>query len=121
MWPDAGMGRVQVQGTVRRLAPDGTLGCVFREADRRDPDQARAPNARAATRTSRRTAGSLMVSAPSKAPVTMRALIQRINRSLAEQNEVVKAPRGAARDELGAFYRVDLKANQVNEKHVDPE
>jgi hypothetical protein len=60
--------------------------------------------------------------AASKVPVTMRALLQRINRNLAGQNEVVKAARGEqARAELGSFYRVDLDASAVNEKHVDPE
>jgi len=55
-------------------------------------------------------------------PVTMRALIQRINRALAGKNEIVKAARTEAQKEkVGSFFRVDLDSHIVNEKHVDPE
>lgn len=57
-------------------------------------------------------------------PVTMRALLQRINRKLAP-DEIVKAARTEAQKEMvGSFYRVDLgssPAPSVNEKHIDLE
>ena len=55
-------------------------------------------------------------------PVTERALIQRINRVLKKQDEVLKATRGArARQELGDFYILDFNRNRIIEKNVDPE
>jgi hypothetical protein len=54
--------------------------------------------------------------------VTMRALVQRINRQLKKDQEVLKATRGAqARLDLGAFYRLDWNRNLVLETDVDPE
>lgn len=54
-------------------------------------------------------------------PVSLRALVARINRKLAP-DEMLKATRGERwRDELGDFYLVDLDANAVMAKHVDPE
>jgi len=57
-----------------------------------------------------------------RVPVTMRALIQRINRILAKDTEKLKIPRSnRARQELGEFYVLDLRINGVLQKHVDPE
>jgi len=54
--------------------------------------------------------------------VTMRALVQRINRQLAKDEEVLKGTRGArARQDLGDFYRLDWNHNRVLETDVDPE
>jgi hypothetical protein len=55
-------------------------------------------------------------------PVTMRALLQRINRRLAHNDEKVKALRGDRwRHELGDYYRIDLRVNGIIDKHVDLE
>jgi hypothetical protein len=61
-----------------------------------------------------------------KVPVTMRALVQRINRRL-----VKKDKRGdkllACRDnspaihELGAYYSINVGRNEISDTHVDPE
>jgi hypothetical protein len=55
-------------------------------------------------------------------PVTMRALVQRINRKLAKEGEKLKASRGG-RDvaAVGDYYLVDLEANAVCGTFVDPE
>jgi hypothetical protein len=55
-------------------------------------------------------------------PVTMRALIQRINRKIAADGEVLKTARGdRARLDLGAYYVIDVNRNFIASKHVDPE
>ncbi|HTQ03027.1 MAG TPA: hypothetical protein VMI54_04195 [Polyangiaceae bacterium] len=57
-----------------------------------------------------------------KVPVTKRALIQRINRKIADDGEVLKATRGErSRQELGDFYILDPNHNAIVNKHVDPE
>ena len=57
-----------------------------------------------------------------RVPVTMRALIQRINRILGKDREKLKTPRGEqARFELGQYYVLDLHRNCVLQKDVDPE
>lgn len=54
--------------------------------------------------------------------VSTRALVQRINRQLASQDEMLKATRGDRwRDEVGDFYTLDLHTNRVVEVRVDPE
>jgi hypothetical protein len=69
-----------------------------------------------------------------KVPVTMRALLQRINRKLAK-NEKSSGTRGGGRGskllacretspafrELGAYYSIDVGRNHISERHVDPE
>lgn len=57
-----------------------------------------------------------------KVPITMRALLQRINRKLsAEGHEQVKTTRGDRwRSELGDYYVVDLNRNMITAKHVKP-
>jgi hypothetical protein len=66
--------------------------------------------------------------APRKAggqvPVSMRALIQRINRKLLrEDGEELKKCRADSRwySELGDYYAVDLNRNLIVNKHVNPE
>jgi len=55
-------------------------------------------------------------------PVTRRALLQRINRRLKEDQQVVKAARGDhAQQDVGEFYRLDYARNAVVEQHVDLE
>ena len=47
-------------------------------------------------------------------PVTERALIQRINRVLAKQDEMLKVTRGQrARADLGDWYVLDVQRNTV--------
>jgi len=57
-----------------------------------------------------------------RVPVSLRALIQRINRRLVQDDEMVKATRGDRwRGELGEFYRIDVNRNAIVEKDVDLE
>jgi hypothetical protein len=55
-----------------------------------------------------------------KAPVTMRALIQRINRKLSAEEEMLKVTRGDRwRGDLGDYYVVDMNRNHLVSTHVD--
>jgi hypothetical protein len=55
-------------------------------------------------------------------PVTMRAVIQRINRKLLADDEVLRKARGErARQEVGEFYVINFSMNSVMSKYVDPE
>jgi hypothetical protein len=55
-------------------------------------------------------------------PVSLRALVQRINRKLADNGQCMKAARGEkARQEVGDYYTVDVRLNVLVEKDVDPE
>jgi hypothetical protein len=55
-------------------------------------------------------------------PVSLRALLQRINRKLAAQEECLKATRGErGRHDLGDYYIVDVRRNFVVATHQDPE
>lgn len=57
-----------------------------------------------------------------KVPVTVRAVVQRINRKLAPEGEVLKTPRSTRlRQEVGDFYVLDVNHNWVTAKDVDPE
>ena len=57
-----------------------------------------------------------------KVPVSMAALMARINRKLAHDGERFKASRSAGEfDNLGDYYTVDLSMNAVVGKHQDPE
>lgn len=59
---------------------------------------------------------------PMKAPVSTRALIQRINRKLATEQQQLKATRGERwRNELGDYYIIDVNINGIIAKHVDLE
>ena len=56
-----------------------------------------------------------------KVPVTLRALVQRINRKLAHTEEVLKTARGQrAIADLGNYYILDWGSNLVSAWHVDP-
>ena len=54
-----------------------------------------------------------------KVSVSERALLQRINRKLVGDQECVKKSRGAATQDLGDYYRLDLQKNSVVESDVD--
>ena len=59
-----------------------------------------------------------------KVPVTVRAVVQRINRKLAQEGsgEVLKTTRGSVmRQEAGDYYLLDVNRNWVTVKDVDPE
>ena len=54
------------------------------------------------------------------APVSMRALIARINRKLADKGEVLKAARSErVASSVGLFFIV--RRNAITAQHVDPE
>ena len=53
-------------------------------------------------------------------PVTMRALIQRINRKLRQDDQRLRTARGWFSD-LDHYYILDFKHNSVVKGHVDPE
>lgn len=55
-------------------------------------------------------------------PVTVRALLKRVNRLLEAKGHVLKRTRGARAEEtLGAFYRIDQRRNVIVDKAVDLE
>ena len=57
-----------------------------------------------------------------KIPVTMRAIVQRINRALEPNDQVLRKVRGArAEQELGEYYVLNFSRNYIVEKDVDPE
>lgn len=56
-----------------------------------------------------------------KFPVTMRALIQRINRKLGTYEQVRKSRSSGAKYDLGDFYIIDHNRNFITATHVDPE
>jgi hypothetical protein len=57
-----------------------------------------------------------------KIPISMRALIARINRKLRPDDKVLRAARGArAKLEFGSYYVVNFNRNLVIAHHVDPE
>ena len=52
--------------------------------------------------------------------ISKSALVQRINRLLAENHEMIRKTKHAKwHDELGDYYIIDFDHNQVIEKHVD--
>ena len=55
-----------------------------------------------------------------KVPVSKRALLQRINRALAKQDQMVRTARRLDHN-LGWYYRVDYMQNFLVEAHVDIE
>lgn len=56
------------------------------------------------------------------APVTLRSVIQRINRKLKLDNETLKATRGQRlRMQVGDYYVVDFNRNFILHTNVDPE
>ena len=57
----------------------------------------------------------------SRALVTKRAIVQRINRALAREGQKLIARRGKWRSELGDFYIVDVIRNAITNEYVDLE
>jgi len=56
-----------------------------------------------------------------KASVSMRAIIQRVNRKLIADDEVLKASRTELmRSDCGDYYIVDWRRNSICKTHVDP-
>jgi hypothetical protein len=57
--------------------------------------------------------------AKQKMPVSERVLIQRINRKLLDNDQVLKSARGSrAEQELGGFYLIDFRHNCIVAKDV---
>lgn len=57
----------------------------------------------------------------SKVPVSLRALVQRLNRKLAQTEDVLKKARGRSmRAEFGDYYVLNRRTNTVTQWHVDP-
>ena len=56
-----------------------------------------------------------------KVPVSLRALIARVNRKLRPDDERLKTARGRARSSVGDHYIVNFKRNWIVSKDVDPE
>ena len=54
-----------------------------------------------------------------KAPVSLRALMARLNRHLARERKLLKMSRGQAKESLGQCYLVHLDSGSVT-KNVDP-
>ena len=66
------------------------------------------------------------MAAKQKAPVSMRALIQRINRKLRHNGEVLKVARGSraeaeAEADVGRYFIVNIKRDLLVNDHCDPE
>jgi hypothetical protein len=62
-----------------------------------------------------------MAMVTTKVPVSWRALVQRIDRKLAQQEQALKKARSAAmREELGPYYIVSWRFNRVEVTNVDP-
>ena len=62
------------------------------------------------------------MSSKQRIPVTMRAVIQRINRALQSEDRMLRAVRGArAKIEFGDYYILDTRRNFSLDTHVDPE
>ena len=60
--------------------------------------------------------------AATKAPVSRRALIQRLNRKLVKDGLTLKKTSGKrAKSDLGEYFVLDLKRNSAAELHVDLE
>ena len=62
-----------------------------------------------------------MVTMLAKVPVTMRALVQRINRRLAKEQKVLKKARGCAvTQEFGPYYLLNWSSHTVEQMQVEP-
>ena len=62
-----------------------------------------------------------MAKAPLKVPVTNRALIQRINRALVPQNQVLRARRGSGgwSPDVGDYFTIDLEQKAIARTNLD--
>jgi hypothetical protein len=59
---------------------------------------------------------------PDRIPVTMRSVMQRINRKLRESGEILKTARGAqARGMIGDYYIISSRNGNIMRHHVNPE
>lgn len=56
-----------------------------------------------------------------KFTVSMKALIQRINRKLGADEKLRKSRSRAAKSDVGDFYIIDINRNVLMSTHVDPE
>jgi hypothetical protein len=57
-----------------------------------------------------------------KASVTTRSVIQRINRKLKPNLEMLKTARGRLmRSNFGDHYVIDFRRNLITQRHIDPE
>ncbi len=56
-----------------------------------------------------------------KVPISERALVQRINRKLADEGQLVKKARERVATTLGDYFVVDLTSNAVMDQDVDLE
>jgi hypothetical protein len=59
-----------------------------------------------------------------KVPISMRALIQRINRKLRHNGEVSKVARGSQAEseaDVGRYFIVNIERNLLVNDHCDPE
>jgi hypothetical protein len=57
---------------------------------------------------------------PKKAPVTVRALLQRINRKIQGDHEKVMVARGTqARQYLGEYYLFDIQKEEIKAKKIN--
>jgi hypothetical protein len=63
--------------------------------------------------------GGNIMNAVRKVPISMRALVQRINRALPDGQQL-KTPRGHARSSLGDFYVLNIARSWIVKHHVDP-
>ena len=64
------------------------------------------------------------MAAKEKVPVSMRALIQRINRKLRHNGELLKVARGSrgeAEADVGRYFIVNIKRDLLVNDHCDPE
>jgi hypothetical protein len=56
-----------------------------------------------------------------KITITFRSLLQRLNRRLAQDNEIIRSPRGrASRESMGDYYLLDTKLNGVVKLDLSP-
>jgi uncharacterized protein YnzC (UPF0291/DUF896 family) len=56
-----------------------------------------------------------------KVPITEKALYQRINRKLKDQDASLKRARGSVETTLGEYFVVDVKGNYVTNHHIQIE
>jgi len=62
------------------------------------------------------------MSKATKIPITRRALIQRLQRALKEDELILRAARNErVRQEMGDYYTIDLRTSGVMERDVDLE
>jgi hypothetical protein len=62
-----------------------------------------------------------MVMLRTQVPITMRALVQRMNRRLGQSGQVLRPARSEGiQVQLGNWYVIDTRQNTVVQQHVDP-